>query len=264
VNSPFFFLNTKTAAVQSEVAFPYPLYEVAGTSAVSQWKQLNQKEGTAIIIGSLDDVQSVKENFEFSANVTVETILAKAANLSHPSSLYDHITNEHRSFVESLKQQEGQADLAAEMDALNPIHIPDEYWGDWPDQVSSTDSVLSLLDWSTGKPLETVYITILPTKNTWEAAAYLKFGNWNANPPPEIHVAAMKQWAKDFGATPIVMNVDTIELYVDTRPNSQENAKKLAAEQYLYSPDIVNQGVDEVSMLAAILEKNHHWYFWWD
>ena len=37
-----------------------------------------------------------------------------------------------------------------------------------------------------------------------------------------------------------------------------------AVEQYGFCPDIVDQGVEQIGILADGLAKSELWYFWWN
>jgi hypothetical protein len=246
-------------------AFPYPLVTVKGSDAFQEWQALRSKGGTPIILGEREEVERILDAFDPSwADVydPLNVSLAKANAHQHPASLYEHRTTEQQFFVESLR--ENGSDWAEEMAETDPLAIPEEYWGAWPDIGPQTNQLISLDHWETGRPPEVVYITILPTKNAWEAPAYLRFGHWNANPPPDIHAAAFRNWAEDFGAVPVVMQSDIIEMYVTSPPTGREAASALARQHYIYCSDIVDQGVGDMSVLAAILDQGRFWYFWWD
>lgn len=85
----------------------------------------------------------------------------------------------------------------------------------------------------------------------------MKYGGWNACPPPEVHVAV---WRQEL----VSAQRGTLEFSVVDQPADREAAVKLAMEQYRYCIDIVDQGVTSVSALAAILMEAPYWYFWWD
>jgi hypothetical protein len=89
-------------------------------------------------------------------------------------------------------------------------------------------------------------------------------GDWNACPPPEYHVAALRSWHNAFGADLVGINRHTMNLRAAGRPTTREAAAKLARQQYAYCPDIVDQGVGTVSALAATLMTSEWWYLWWD
>ena len=75
---------------------------------------------------------------------------------------------------------------------------------------------------------------------------------------------AMRIWRDRYGAELIGINSDTINLRVAVRPKTREEALALARDQYIYCPDITDQGVQTYSALAADLMTNDWWYFWWD
>ena len=246
-------------------SFPYPLVEVKGSEAFKEWQELRSKGETPIILGEREEVERIFDAFDPAWNDIYDPLdvsLAKANAHQHPSSLYEHRTTEHQLFVESL--QESGPDWAEEFASADPLEIPAEYWGEWPDVAPQPNRLISLDHWETGRPPDVVYITLLPTENAWEAPAYLRFGAWNANPPPDIHAAALRKWAKDFDAVPVVIQSDIIEIFVASPPTGREAASALAREQYIYCNDIVDQGVGDMSVLAAILDEGNFWYFWWD
>ena len=92
----------------------------------------------------------------------------------------------------------------------------------------------------------------------------MKWGGWNDCPSAEYHVAALKAWHDRYGAELVGLSGDVMNLHVTRRPGSREAALDLAREQYLYCADIVDQGVETLSALAATLMANSWWYFWWD
>lgn len=91
-----------------------------------------------------------------------------------------------------------------------------------------------------------------------------KFGGWNECPAPEIQVAICKQWYEQFGAELAVMTGSTVEFSVSRPPQTREAALTLAEEQYIYCPDIVEQGLSSIEALAAAILGSKIWYFWWD
>jgi hypothetical protein len=116
----------------------------------------------------------------------------------------------------------------------------------------------------TRKPKETVYFAKIPTVNAFEIPAYLRFGDWNASPSPEEHVAFLRRWSERYGLEMYALTGDVIECEIARPPADRKAALNLAREQYLYCSDIVEQGVGSIATLAAILECSTHWYFWWD
>lgn len=117
---------------------------------------------------------------------------------------------------------------------------------------------------STGKPLKNCVIGILDVKESWEVPAILKYGGWNDCPNPSDHVALFRKWEKEYSAKVTCITGDVIEFTVMNPPKNRNDAMKLANEQYLYCSDIVDQGVESIENLAALLMNSDKWYFWWD
>jgi hypothetical protein len=136
--------------------------------------------------------------------------------------------------------------------------------GAWPAAVDVQPGPTLISDVISGKVHERVHIVLLPTASGWEAPAYLRWGGWNACPPPEYHVAALRRWHEASGAVLVGVNGDTMNLRATTRPRDRAAARALAREQYGYCPDIVDQGVSTISALAAELMASDWWHLWWD
>lgn len=120
------------------------------------------------------------------------------------------------------------------------------------------------IDISTGKPLAAVLVAQISVSEPWEIPAKFKYGDWNECPKPEVHCALWRYWYKKFGAEIVGISHDVIEAKVSNPPKTKDEAMELAWAQYLYCNDIVDQGVETVANLAAILMGHENWYFWWD
>src|SRR5205823_214172 len=116
----------------------------------------------------------------------------------------------------------------------------------------------------TEKPYPEVVLTVLPTAESWTAPCFLRFGNWNEVPPPEVHAALFKYWSERYGATVACIASDVVEFTVARPPKSRAEAMELANQHYVYCTDIVDQGVETLEALAATLLNAPTWYFWWD
>ena len=109
-----------------------------------------------------------------------------------------------------------------------------------------------------------MHLAIIPTDDPTQVPAYLRWGNWNACPAPEVHVAVHRKWRAQYGAEIVGISGDVIDMRVTKRPKTREEALALAKEQYLYCSDIVLQGTETLEALAASLMDSDWWYFWWD
>ncbi|MGI8916692.1 MAG: NAD-dependent epimerase/dehydratase family protein, partial [Chloroflexota bacterium] len=55
-----------------------------------------------------------------------------------------------------------------------------------------------------------VYVALVPTRQSWQVPAYLKFGGWNEAPKPAEHVAVLKHWSQRHGTEVLAMKFDTV------------------------------------------------------
>lgn len=139
----------------------------------------------------------------------------------------------------------------------NSIHGP------WP-ATSPSNAFVTPFDLKTHQPVERIWIAIMPIAQPWESAAAIEFGAWNECPTPEEHVVVMRYWYERWGAEPVAITSDTVEMLVDKPPHSQAEALALANEHFAYCEDIVTQGVGTIEALAATLQEAKTWFFWWD
>lgn len=234
--------------------FPYPIVTVNGRDALTTWNRIRvEGEGWPVILGNDDDVIMIREGIEDIDDRSPEDILAAAAQLSFPDSLVAKRREDDQRAREWLRDQGHDDD----------DETPEPAVGDWPDSVVPIGLTIAS-DVLTGRPFDRVHIVTLPCKAGWEAIAFLRWGGWNDNPAAEYHVAALKRWHEAFGAELVGCSHDVINVHVAARPASREAALALAHEQYLYCADIVDQGTETMSGLAATLMADDWWYFWWD
>lgn len=135
--------------------------------------------------------------------------------------------------------------------------------GTWPENPVPT-TLQAHRSLSTGKPYPEVYLAKIPTTKSWEIPAYLKFGGWNACPSPEEQVAVLRYWAERYGVEVYSISSDVMECAVARPPQTKEDALALAQEQFLFCSDIVHQGTETLSVLAASIQNSEAWFFWWD
>ncbi len=136
--------------------------------------------------------------------------------------------------------------------------------GDWPDGDHASDEFRIPYDVLSHEPYEVVWLALVPTVIPWQIPAILRYGAWNDCPEPAVHAAAMKYWRTAYGAEVVGMSSDVVEMKVSRPPRSRDAALRLARQQYAYCYDIVEQGTNTLSNLAACLLDGTAWYFWWD
>ena len=110
---------------------------------------------------------------------------------------------------------------------------------------------------------EWIALVEIPVKNPWEVFAFLPFGGWNECPETLELMSVSKYWYEQYGAVLSAMSADELEFIIEA-PVSMEAAVRLAKEQYLFCPDIVDQGVGTTGALANSIYRSVYWYFWWD
>ena len=240
-------------------ALPYECVTVAGGDALSEWKRLHDLgQGWPVIIGddealdriaeqySLDDPAMLPPSAHPSASLpkTAAEIIVAADGVNVPAAL--------RQFWQDEYGDDEEADA-----------MPAE--GSWPSSTSNAQPGFTIAsDVLTGKAFPRVHILLIPTPHSYEVPAYLRWGNWNACPSPEIHVAALRYWHHRYGAELIGLNGDTINMRASRRPSTKAEALNLARDQFYYCADIVYQGTETLAPLAAGLMDSDWWFFWWD
>ncbi len=136
--------------------------------------------------------------------------------------------------------------------------------GQWPDEMFEKGANSLHIDILTGETKPQVHIGIATIEHPWHLPAVLKYGGWNDCPTAEFHCAFFRAWQEKFAAQITGMSNDVIECVVDNPPNDRQTAIDLAWQQYWYCADIVEQGCQSISNLAAALLDSNYWYFWWD
>jgi hypothetical protein len=217
---------------------------VAGTKAIDELHRLRADFPAnglyPVMIGNDEELGQVEEMAEFTEE-TPEEIIAAAETLD----LREWIT-ERQAEAESYGYSE------------------DEILGSWPGEIAEKGSILLHADILSGQPKPKVNIRLVALTQAWHLPAHLKWGGWNECPTAEVQCAFFQRWEKAYGAQITGMSGDIVECLVTNPPTTKDEAMKLAWEQYWYCADIVEQGVETVSNLAATLINSPYWYFWWD
>ena len=259
-------IDTSTFAPVVELpGFVLSAFAVHGDEAVNLWftlRDIRQQTGHwPVVLGTDNDLHFLREEGQLNAHKNIPDLIAHELQTS-PNVLFerqpDAMGDEEYEAGEDYKQfkqaRERWQQITSEAiqtvqgmpDAYDPyfFHIP---------RNAKTDE---------GYPR--VYVGLVPTLNSWEIPAYLRFGSWNACPRPELHVSALKYWHDIYGVEVVGISHDVIETLCTRLPARREDAESLAFEQYQYCPDIVDQGTGTLAKLAEGLQVSEKWYFWWD
>jgi Domain of unknown function (DUF4253) len=141
----------------------------------------------------------------------------------------------------------------------------DRAHGPWPGApVPSAQFHLPTRSSKSDDPDPLITIGLVPTDDPCVVPAVTGFGGWNECPKASEHVALHRHWQRTYGAELACMSRDIIEMSAGRRPSTQKEAIALATEQFLYCPDIVEQGTRTIETLAACLMASELWFFWWD
>jgi hypothetical protein len=165
---------------------------------------------------------------------------------------------------ESIDIDEWTAARRSERDAEEDPLPVENFVGTWPGEIRDKGSIGIHKDVLTGKTKPIVHLGLARITHPWELPAAIRYGGWNDCPMPEVHCAFHRKWLNDFGAEITGTSGDVIECLVARPPKKQQAALELAWQQYWYCTDIVEQGCETLSNLAATLLNSPYWYFWWD
>ncbi len=107
-----------------------------------------------------------------------------------------------------------------------------------------------------------VLLAYIPTNCACDVFAWLPFNEYCGAPTATETVAVMRHWNKLYGAVPVVVGCNYIEL--SARELSYSEAVICAEEQYALAPNIVDKGLGSLSALVDTLMKSTVWSLWWD
>lgn len=271
--------------------FPLKLIETTGAEALAKWRELKSAgQGTPVVLAG-EDIMHHFDNLltpfgpngpNFPPLRPVEEILQASAHIQFPDDLARHKKAESEEAIRKLKaelaanpnlqlpqimvQKDGKTQTYTREETIvalerGPREPPVGRWPIWPE---SSPGLSVAKDTLSGKPAAKVYIGLAPTDDWTTIPAYLRWGGWNDCPAAEYHVAAMRTWRDRYGAELIGMSSDTLDIRVATKPKTRQEALALARDQYVYCTDIIDQGLQTYSALAASLMANDWWFFWWD
>lgn len=227
-------------AAPKAAASPFPCVAVPGDQALATWTRLKAEgNGWPVVVGDDDDLARVLEAVGFDKRSPAE-ILAAADRLAYPQAIEK---------------------FASEQWGDDPVDVE---VGEWPVELPPSTGLSIATDLLTGGFKPKINILLLPARDGAEAFAHLKWGGWNACPPPEHHVTAIRAWTKRYGAELVGLSGDVANIRVAKRPRARNEALGLAREQLSYCEDIVLQGTGDLATLAGQLMADDWWFFWWD
>ena len=262
--------------------FPFELVAVPGSEALATFHKLQAEDrGTPVVLGSENRVSFIADGLSPGLGFmppTPQQILPNAAQVVHPKDLMEKVARDNEGDLALVRKN-----LATTPDSKLPVMnedgrklspaevrtrmttLTDPPIGQWPEEVTVNELLaMTTEDYKTYDLPNPIYIALIPTKDWTEVPAYLNWGDWNACPPPEYHVAALRSWRDRYGARLVTFTGDCVELQVARKPQTRDEALALAREHYAYNNDLIDQGFEEFAPLAALLVESDVWSFWWD
>lgn len=238
-------------------ALPYRRVTVSGERALAEWERLRREgQGWPVIVGDDEQLDTIAEQFSLEDGAVYPT----APGVAQPS-----WRTKPPEPAAILARAEALSTGSVAPRLANDDDLPEPPLGAWPAPQQVQGAGLTIAsDILSGKSFPQVHILLIPAANGWEVPAYLRWGGWNACPSPEEHVAMLRYWHARFGAELVGINRDTLNLRAARPPQSRAAALELAREQYRYCPDVIDQGAENLSLLAAILMADAWWFLWWD
>ncbi len=219
------------------------LLEVPWNEALESWKRLRElTEHSGLYPLLLESRVEVEEHLKRSSLQSTQDTLEEGRTLA------------------------AQTVLSQRLERVAQAHSLEEFppQGEWPeDDFDAFDEYYYTLHYRYEPAPKSMLIGLMPTLNPWEAPALMGFGGWRSCPNPAEHSSVLRLWFERYGAEPIILTRDVLELRVTRPPHSSEAALELAGEQFAYCDDIVYQGTGTLEALAGTLVGAPTWYFWW-
>lgn len=225
----------------SKIDLPFDYIIVSGEKSLKTCLELREEykgKYTPVILGTSEDINNLEYSIENNKD-SINDIIKKSKNYNAETIIKERL-NEDSEYYNIVEE------------------------GDWPAALDPIQTITANIDILSGEYLKEVYIGLVPTGNSYEVPAYLKFGGWNECPAPEEQVGILRYWYEKYGAQIISLTSDVLECTVSNPPKTKVQSMDLAREQYFYCPDIVFQGTGDISVLAGSLFNSEYWYFWWD
>ncbi len=107
----------------------------------------------------------------------------------------------------------------------------------------------------------TLYWVKVPVSDPWLIWVYLPYGGWNACPDVKTQIAVSKYWYEQYQALPIGIYGACVDYYLEKPLTTPFKAAK---EMYEYCCDIIEQGHNDINILAKDIKDLNFWNFWWD
>lgn len=240
---------------------------IDGSNAIETWRLLYKivsiTQHYPVLLGSKEEANTYIESNGFMEKASPFLAVSEIINVGNSLDIEEWLVDVEAQRREEWRELgiEDEDDIYSLISEIDPVAL--EEMIHYEDCVPRREYTI-FKDTLTKEPYQEVVIALVPTIFSWEVPAFLKFGNWNDCPEPEVQVSIMKRWYELYGAEVVGISNDVVEMQVKNPPEDMAASLCLAKEQYIYCHDIVSQGVQTVRNLATSLLESKVWYFWWD
>lgn len=251
---------------------------VSAKNALLEWERIKiEGRGWPIIVGDDKRMNQVISLVDLTSSGKTE-ILTRAEAIDFPADLDAQRTatwskaakkikaklakpDEELTGLMNFSEDRGVYEMTPEevrTDLLRQLNEGPFPFGEWPDEPPYPHDALPIYDRERNL-LPEINILRIPVSTGPEALAYFNY-TAGSGPEPEYHVAALKRWYADVGAELVALTRDSVTLRVASRPQTKEEALRLAKERVLYCSD------DErpLAHIAHEIMHTDEWFFWWD
>jgi hypothetical protein len=238
-----------------------------GQPAVDLWRRLRERLGDLqawpLLCGGKNELDYLQEQFELNdvnsaSRLTVPELPAIEA--------LSQMRLQQREAMKQWRQTHPEFPDLPPDDLMDetPKHVPN--FAGWPSLPAPEEQhcLTTPFELGSNRAKKAIWLAIVPTTDPVQVPLLMRFGGWNECPLPAIHAAFFRDWRRNFGAEPVAITHDIVEMYVPRPPQTPQEAWDLALAQYAYCNDIVDQGTETVDALARSLWRSPYWYFWWD
>lgn len=240
--------NQVTQSIIKQLGYPYQIF----SSKASYEEVMNAYEQAAL--------QGQQEGFT-PLLVPTDDVLEEYLDILKDDgySLEDILKLEPESGEEVLKQRFDEYTNSSEAG-----FSMEEFVGKYDSESTPVESYSAFVDFFSKGIVETILLKV-PTTKPWELVAYVPFGGWNECPEAEKMMAICKYWFEKYGAVPVTITHDVMEMRLPA-PVAEQDSIQTAKEHFAFTPDRVYQctKTGTLSEVAACIASSKIWYFWWD
>jgi hypothetical protein len=104
-------------------------------------------------------------------------------------------------------------------------------------------------------------VTMIRSKDQFDILRFQKTDGINYGIENKDVISKLEDWNRKYGIEIIGADYDWTEFILKKLP---DNVSEFSQEVYKFCPDVVDQGVGEISELEKVIANTHRVYLWWD